>query len=131
MVEEKRLYDADYRRKNLRRIKAKQRAYHKRTYDPAKAAVERKRRMPWHVEYCRRPEYKAWKSKYDRRHRATKVYGPFAEAAMLTNDLDREIKQRMTTHDIKWENKTANKAQFRRRGATEKERSRPRRCDRH
>lgn len=124
-VEEKRIYDAAYRHENLATIKARKRAYHKRTYDPAKARIERKKKMARHVEYCRRPEYKRWKREYDRRYRA-KEFGPFAEAYMLTIDLNREIKGRMTNHEIKWENKTSNKAQFRRREAKEKERSRPR-----
>lgn len=134
IVEEKRLYDAEYRRKNLAMIKAKKAAYFKATYDPAKARTERKKTMPRHVEYCRRPEYRQWKSKYDRQYRSKKDYGPFAEAAMLATDLNREIKGRMTTHEIKWENETSNKSQFRRRGAGQKQRSRPRgrdRRDRH
>lgn len=123
--EEKREYDADYRAKNLALITAKKRAYHERTYDPAKARIERKKRAQAHAEYCRRPEYRRWKSDYDRRHRAKK-FGPFADAYRLTIDLNREVKQRMTNHEIKWENKTSNKAQFRRRAAQGKERSRPR-----
>lgn len=126
----KKLYDAEYRKKNLALLKAKKHAHHLRTYDPIKAAIERKKKMPRHVEYCRRPEYKRWKSKYDRRYRAVRNYGPFAEVAMLTTDLNREIKGRMTTYDIKRQNDTTNKVQFRRRGAKEKERSRPRTRDR-
>jgi hypothetical protein len=124
-VEEKRLYDQEYRARNLALLKAKKREYFKRTYDPVKAAKVRKKRMPYHVEYCRQPEYRRWKSDYDRRYRA-KEFGPFAEAYMLTIDLNRTIKERMTNHEIKWENQTANKAQFRRRDAKAPERSRPR-----
>jgi hypothetical protein len=39
-------------------LKAKKRAYFERTYDPRKAAVERKKRMHLHVAYCREPRYK-------------------------------------------------------------------------
>lgn len=127
---EKKAYDALYRVENLATITAKKRAYFKRTYDPAKAAVERKKRMPLHVEYCRRPEYKRWKKTYDRRHRAEKFYGPFAEVAMLTLDLNREIKGRMNNHDIKWQNQTCNKTQFRRRADKAQERTRPRNRER-
>lgn len=133
MIEEKRVYDAEYRRKNLARIKARKRAYFQRTYDPEKARIERKKRMPKHVEYCRRPEYKVYKSKYDRKYRANK-FGAFADAYLLTVDLNRAIKERASNAEIKWENRTANKAQFRRRAAGQKERSRPRgrdRRDRH
>src|SRR5579862_2812247 len=56
LKEEKRLYDIDYRNKNRVRLLAEKKARHKRTYDPAKARVERKKRAKWHLEYCRRPE---------------------------------------------------------------------------
>jgi len=128
-VAEKREYDAEYRRKNLARIKADKKAYFQRTYDPEKARIERKKRMPKHVEYCRRPEYKVYKSKYDRKYRANK-FGVFADAYLLTVDLNRAIKERSTNEQIKWENCTANKAQFRRRAAGQKERSRARNRDR-
>lgn len=126
LVEEKRLYDIEYRAKNLDRIKVYKREYSKRTYDPTTAAIERKKRMPKHVEYCRRPEYRVKKSVYDRKRRAAE-YGDFAEAFLLTIDLNREIKGRMTNHEIKWENGTANKAQHRKRAGTEEpQRSRKR-----
>ena len=124
--EEKRLYDIEYRARNRARILDRKKEYHKRTYDPVKAAVVRKKRMPIHVEYCRQPEYRAKKQVYDRKRRAAD-YGEFAEAFQLTIDLNREIKGRMTNEEIKWENRTANKAQFRRRSSSpEKERGRPR-----
>lgn len=127
---EKRLYDQAYRRRHRAMLKAKKRAYHLATYDPETERVKRKRRIPLHVEYCRRPEYKRWKSQYDRNYRAKKLFGPFAEAALLTVDLNREIKGRMANHEIRWENQTANKSQFRARTAKEEERSRPRHRDR-
>lgn len=122
-VAAKRAYDAAYRRKNRALLKAKKAAYFRRTYDPAKAAIERKARMPRHVEYCRRPEYKAYKRQYDRQHRA-REYGPFAEAFMLCIDLNREIKRRMTDYEIRTQNGTLNKIQARRREALQQERSR-------
>ena len=128
--EEKRLYDIEYRAKNLETLKAKKKAYFQKTYDRKAAAEYRKQRMHLHIEYCRRPEYKAWKREYDRKYRA-KEFGAFADAFLLTMDLNREIKGRMTNEEIKWENRTANKAQFRRRSSNqEKERSRPRVRDR-
>lgn len=132
-IEEKRLYDREYRRKNLAVITAKKAAYHKRTYDPAKAAVERKKRMKFHVEYCRRPSYKLWKREYDRRRRDG-MYGAFADAARLTIELNREIKERATNEQIKIQNGTWSKPQQRRRADKAPERSRPRfrdRRDRH
>lgn len=114
-VAEKKAYDAAYRAKNLAMLKAKKRAHHKRTYDPAKGAVVRKKRMPLHVQYCRRPEYKRWKHDYDRKYRSKREYGPFVEAAMLAVDLNREVKSRSTDYEIRSQNGTLNKTQRRRR----------------
>lgn len=124
-VAEKAAYDRAYREKNLASIAAKKAAHFKRTYDPVAAAVERKKKMPRHVEYCRRPDYRAWKSEYDKQHRA-KEYGPFAEVALLTIDLNREIKTRMTNHEIKYQNQGTNKTQRREREAKQESRGRPR-----
>jgi hypothetical protein len=128
-VAEKRAYDVEYRRKNLVMIKARKKEYFQRTYDPASAAIERKKRMKFHVEYCRQPSYKLWKKEYDRRRRDAE-YGPWADAASLTIDLNREIKERASNEQIRWENKTANKVQFRRRAEKAPERTRPRGRDR-
>lgn len=122
-VAEKAAYDAAYRAKNGAMLKQKKAARHKATYDPAKAAVERKKRMPLHVEYCRRPEYRAWKKEYDRRHRAEE-FGDFAEAYMLTLDLNREIKGRVSSHEVKYQNGGTNKAQRRKRQGEQEERGR-------
>lgn len=135
-VAEKAIYDREYRGKNIAAIKAKRAAYFKLTYDPVAAAAVRKKRMPYHVEYCRRPAYRSWKSTYDKHHKAKKNFGPFAEVALLTADLNHAIKERMTNAQIKWENKTANKAQFRDRESQGEKRTdaRPRyrdRRDRH
>lgn len=125
-VAEKAAYDQIYREKNLARITAEKAVYFKRTYDPVAAAIERKKHMPRHIEYCRRPEYRAWKTEYDKQHRAKKNFGPFAEIALLTNDLNREIKERMTNAEIRWKNQTANKAQFRDREGEGQKRTDPR-----
>lgn len=93
-------YDAGRRLKLAERLKAEKRAYYLRTYDPAKAAVERKAKMPRHVEYCRRHEYRAKKAVYDRRHRAQQGYGEFAEAFLVLLDLETEIAARASRYDI-------------------------------
>lgn len=126
-VEEKRIYDMKYRAKNREMLKAKKANYFQRTYDPVSAAIERKKKMPRHVEYCRRPEYRAWKAKYDKQYLARKNYGPFAEAAILTLDLNREIKERTNDYEIRQQNKTGNKTQIRRREGKAPERSRTQR----
>lgn len=87
-------YDRDYRKKNAVRIKADHAAYFQRTYDPVKAAIERKKKMPVHVEYCRQPIYRAYKQGYDRQRRAS-VYGPFAEAYHVLLLLRAEIRRQM------------------------------------
>jgi hypothetical protein len=126
----KAIYDAEYRRKNRDLLKAKKRAYFVHTYDPEKARVERKKRAAAHAEYCRRPEYKLWKSDYDRKQRDAE-YGPFAEAARLCIDLSRATRETMTNEQIRIANGTFNKAQQRRReGKTERPRTRPRFRDR-
>jgi hypothetical protein len=121
-VAEKKAYDENYR-KTSTTLKARRHAHHLKNYDPVKEAVRRKKTMPQHVEYCRQPWYKKWKSEYDARYRA-KEFGAFADAYRLTLELNREIKRRITNGEIKWQNQTSNKAQFRRRGSVEKERSR-------
>jgi hypothetical protein len=127
-VAEKRLYDMAYRRKHLERLKAEKRAYFQRTYDPRKAAIERKKRMHLHVAYCRQPRYKAWKRAYDQRYRDNE-YGPFAEAARLAIDLNREVKSRSSNYEIRIQNQTLNKRQERRRSAQAGERGRHSRAE--
>lgn len=105
---DKKLYDAQYRLERLETIRARKREYHLRTYDPDVERVRRAANMPRHVEYCRRPEYREWKSEYDRRYRA-KEFGDFAEAYMLLVDLDREVNSRMSDYDVRVANGTLNK----------------------
>lgn len=112
---EKAAYDAARRVELADQLKAAKREYHKRTYDPVKAAVERKAKMPRHVEYCRRPEYRAKKRAYDIRHRAAQDYGPFAEAAMVLRDLETEILSRATRYEIDLQNGKLNKSTRRKR----------------
>src|SRR6266700_2129776 len=112
---EKRLYDIEYR-KTSPTLKARRRAFHLRTYDPAKTAIKRKKKAPYHAEYCRQPWYKEWKSEYDRKRRAGE-FGAFADAYSLTLELNREIKRRFNHDEIKYENGCTNKAQRREREA--------------
>lgn len=114
-VEEKRVYDEQYRQRNLAMLKAKKAAYFQATYDPAKAAIGRKARMAQHVEYCQRPEYKAWKREYDRAYRAKADFGPFWESALLLLQVDEEVSSRMTKYEIYAANGTLNKSQQRKR----------------
>lgn len=92
--EEKAAYDRKYRAKNRERIRALKAAYFQRTYDPVKAAKERKKRMPQHIEYCRQPKYKAYKRKYDAERRSAR-FGAFAEAHKALLALVKEIRRQM------------------------------------
>jgi hypothetical protein len=115
-VAEKAAYDAEYRRKNREMLRIKHAAHHQRTYDPVAARVERKKRAAFHAEYCRRPSYRLWKAEYDRRYRAAQ-YGEFADAYLLTVELNREIKTRSSNYEIRRQNQTGNKAQERDRAS--------------
>lgn len=61
-------------------------------------AAYRAKRMPAHVEYCRRPEYKAKKHKYDLQRNSAE-YGEFAEAHRLLVDLEKEIRSQATAYE--------------------------------
>jgi hypothetical protein len=111
----KKLYDARRRVEKADEIRSKKKEYFKRTYKPEKAAVKRKENMHKHVEYCRRPEYRAYKRDYDRKYLACKKFGEFSEVALLLQEIDREIEKRATRHEIYRINGTLNKAQMRRR----------------
>jgi hypothetical protein len=115
-VEEKRIYDAARRIREADRLRVQKAAYHQRTYDPAKAAVVRAARMPRHIEYCRQPAYRAWKTEYDLRRRAAE-FGEFSEAYLLALEVNREIKQRMTRDEIYQERGRLNGSTKRKRAA--------------
>ena len=61
-------------------------------------AEYRKKRMPAHVEYCRRPEYRAYKHRYDRK-RKEQEYAEWAEAWRLLLDLEKEIRSQATAYE--------------------------------
>lgn len=112
---EKAAYDAEYRERNRAALKAKKTAYYASHVDREKERETRKKRMPQHVEYCRRPEYKKWKTQYDRKYRARKRYGDFGAAAIVLRDLEVEISSRASRIEISRTNGTLNKHQTRRR----------------
>lgn len=94
MEHDKAEYDRKYRKLNKERLRAQKAAHFKRTYDPVLAAIERKTKMPRHIEYCRRPEYVAWKKKYDQKRRLARL-GDFKEAYAVLQDLRKEINKQM------------------------------------
>lgn len=112
--EEKRIYDINYREANSALLKKKKRAFFQKTYDPSAAKVYRKNRSHIHAEYCRRPEYREWKKKYDSDYRA-REYGPFAESYQVLVELTKEINTRMSKEEIYQANATNCKRQRRKR----------------
>lgn len=98
LVERKRLYDAEYRARNRERLKAEKAGYYQRTRDPERERERRKANMPRHIEYCRRPEYRAYKARYDAELRASE-YGPFADAYRTLLELEKEIRARATKYE--------------------------------
>lgn len=112
---DKSAYDAIYREKNREAKKQYHHEWYKANRNPEKEREARKDKMPRHVEYCRQPQYKAWKQAYDRVHRAKKHYGGFYEAFLLILDIDAEVASRMTRTEIYAQNQTLNKTQLRRR----------------
>lgn len=114
----KAIYDAQRRFGAQRgRLLAQKREHYQanRSRILAHQTVYRKAHMQRHVEYCRQPEYKAWKSEYDRQYRAKQTFGEFAEAALLLGDIDAAIGERVSKYEIYLANGTINKAQQRRR----------------
>ena len=108
-------YDKERRAKLRDRIKAEKAAYYQRTKDPIKEAAQRKARMHLHVAYCQRPEYRAWKSEYDRQYRAHRQFGEYAEAFMLLLDIENEVASQASRYEIYKANGTLNKSLQRRR----------------
>lgn len=112
---DKAAYDKEYRKKNRAVLKAKKAAYFQATYDPIKAAIERKKRSEYHKEYCRSPEYRAWKREYDRQYRAKKEYGEYADCFLLAMDIRSECLQQASDYQIRLDAGTLNKSAQRKR----------------
>jgi len=122
-IEEKKAVKAEYDRKhrenNRERLKKEKADYFKRTYDPVAAAIARKKRMPYHVEFCRKPEQKAKKKIYDRIHRAKKQYGEYWESALIVAELDEIIDDK----EVRQDNNLHNKSQKRKRTWQQKQKT--------
>ena len=108
-------YDRQYRERDREAKAAKRAAYYQRTRDVEKERAYRKANMARHVEYCRRPDYVAWKREYDRSYRAKKDFGEFWESGLLLLDLHAEITARASRAEIYAANGTAAKTQQRKR----------------
>jgi hypothetical protein len=89
-------YDKNRRTEKADEIKAKKKAAYA-IWGPQHRDLEREKRkdrMPLHIEYCRQPEYKEWKRKYDRKLRVSE-YGEYAECYELLEQLVKEVKHQM------------------------------------
>lgn len=104
-------YDRKYRELNQELLKPKKSEYHKKTYDPIKAAIIRKERMPKHVEYCRQPEYRKKKKDYDKIRFAKLHYGEFWESHLLITEIQKEYND----DEVRQENNLHNKSQKRKK----------------
>jgi len=104
--EQKRAEKAEYdrnRRNDIeaaQRRKAQRKAYYQANRERllAEMAEYRKVRMPAHVEYCRRPEYKAKKHEYDKK-RNEQEYADFAEAWRLLLEVEKEIRSQASAYE--------------------------------
>jgi hypothetical protein len=93
-------YDQEYRVRTNRNEKRREAYYANHEEALAAATAQRKRRMPKHVEYCRRPEYKAYKVEYDKARNEAE-YGDWAESWRLLQDLEQEIRSQATAYEIR------------------------------
>jgi Ni,Fe-hydrogenase III large subunit len=120
--QKKRDYDKEYRKKNIDKIKKRKREYFKKTYDPIEASRIRRtdEYRKKHRQYLSTEKYKIYKHSYDHVYRCKKKYGEFWESASLLIKIDKEVKKRKSTYEIKLENKTLNKALNRSRNGNTK-----------
>jgi hypothetical protein len=107
----KRIYDLKRRDTHAVYLKKSHAEYHKRTYDPIKAAEERKIKMPKHIEYCRQPEYRKWKKVYDKKYTAKKNYGEFSDAAIILCEIEILLESKQIKYDQGLINKTKKRKQ--------------------
>lgn len=108
---EKWWYDAFNRQAMRDIIKEKKAEYFQRDYkaNPEKYLQFRKGRQKKHNNYCMRPEYRVKKKSYDESHRAKKMYGPYAEAALIL----KEIENLIDSHEARIDKNCHNKKQKR------------------
>lgn len=95
-------YDIKYRAKNIVKITKRKKAFFKKDYaeNPEKYRQWRKNKQPKHNEYCRRPEYKAWKKQYDQVFRLKKSYKDFWEPAQVLLNLEKELDSKQIKIDL-------------------------------
>jgi hypothetical protein len=95
--EAKRLYDIEYRRINKLKIQERKIIYHAKTgkdrYLKFRENINLEEHRKKHAEYCKSPKYRIYKHRYDRVINAIKDYGEFWESALLTTEIDKEVRE--------------------------------------
>lgn len=86
-------YDKKYRAANEEKRKQQKAKWFQKDYaaNPEKYKAKRRHKKQSHAEYCRSPEYRKWKKQYDQKFRSGKLYGDFAEAAIILRELEMHI----------------------------------------
>ncbi len=99
---EKAEYDRNRRAENEATLKAQKKAFYEANRERilSQMTVYRKTRMPAHVEYCRRPDYKVKKRQYDMR-RNEQEFAEFAETWRLLQDLEKEIRSQASAYEVR------------------------------
>lgn len=97
-IENKRLYDIEYRKANKKHIKAHKAAAFKKDYaaNPEKYRLQRKEQAANHLAYCQTPEYVAWKREYDQEHVFKTKYGEsewLREKTCISCEISKRVKQ--------------------------------------
>lgn len=101
--EAKRLYDIKYRRKNKARIVANKKAAYERDREKYLLKFKEYRAKPdvkaRHKIYCMQPDYVKDKRVWDVVYRNMKIYGEFWESAILVNQIEIELRDRIPKNE--------------------------------
>jgi hypothetical protein len=112
-IEAKRLYDIEYRKKNLEKLKAKKEIYYKTEAGRAAQKRNRDKRKEAHKAYIKTASYKQWKYEYDQKYHAKNNYGEFWEASLVLKEIETVIEPEKL--EVKIQKGTYNKSQKRKR----------------
>lgn len=104
---EKSAYDKEYRKKNIdwRMFLSAFQFTWDYQQNPEKYRQLHQKKMPKHLEYCRQPEYRKKKKSYDQRRVANKMYGEFAEAAIILRTIEEIVDNKQARFDKNCHNK--------------------------
>ena len=123
---DKAAYDAEYRAKNREAIAAKKKAAYEANPPREREKAYRDANYARHLEYLRRPEYRAKKKVYDRRYRAEKFYGELADVFILTLEIrDAALEKAGGDYELRLMKGALNKSLKRRRDYERLDRKEP------